>query len=83
MSGRNQKLSQNNFLISRSIIKTNRFTDLSTESTKYLLMRPLIVLLLFLPTLVFSQLNQTDANGLRQGKWQKMQTNGRLLYEGE
>lgn len=30
----------------------------------------------------FSQINQTDANGLRQGLWQKNQPNGKLLYEG-
>ena len=46
-------------------------------------MRQLIILFLFIPTFAFSQLNQTDANGLRQGKWQKKQANGRLLYEGE
>ncbi|QIA09262.1 toxin-antitoxin system YwqK family antitoxin [Draconibacterium halophilum] len=45
-------------------------------------MRYLLVLLIFLPSLVFSQINQTDANGLRQGTWQKKQANGRLLYEG-
>lgn len=39
--------------------------------------------ILLLPLLVFSQLNQTDANGLRQGKWQKTYPNGRLIYEGE
>lgn len=46
-------------------------------------MRILLVIFLFLPTLVFSQINQTDANGLRQGKWQKKQANGRLIYEGQ
>ncbi|AHW61521.1 Antitoxin component YwqK of the YwqJK toxin-antitoxin module [Draconibacterium orientale] len=45
-------------------------------------MRYLLALLIFLPTLVFAQTNQTDANGLRQGLWQKKQDNGRLLYEG-
>ena len=45
-------------------------------------MRILIVLFLLLPMFVFSQLNQTDANGLRQGKWEKKQANGRLVYEG-
>lgn len=46
-------------------------------------MRILLLLFLLLPTLTFAQLNQTDSNGLRQGKWQKKQANGRLLYEGE
>lgn len=45
-------------------------------------MRYLLALLIFLPTLVFAQTNQTDANGLRQGLWQKKQDNGRLIYEG-
>nr|WP_319573465.1 hypothetical protein [uncultured Draconibacterium sp.] len=45
-------------------------------------MRYLLVLLIFLPSLVFAQTNQTDANGFRQGLWQKKQDNGRLLYEG-
>ncbi|MDX8340671.1 hypothetical protein SLH46_15855 [Draconibacterium sp. IB214405] len=45
-------------------------------------MRYLLVLLIFLPSVVFSQTNQTDANGLRQGFWQKKQANGRLIYEG-
>lgn len=45
-------------------------------------MRYLLAVLVFLPTLVFAQTNQTDANGLRQGFWQKKQANGRLLYEG-
>lgn len=45
-------------------------------------MRNLLVLFIFLPTLAFSQTNQTDVNGLRQGFWQKKQANGRLLYEG-
>lgn len=46
-------------------------------------MRILVVLFLLVPMFSFSQLNQTDGNGLRQGKWQKKQTNGRLMYEGE
>lgn len=45
-------------------------------------MRILFVLLLFLPTFVFSQINQTDSKGLKQGLWQKKQTNGKLIYEG-
>lgn len=30
----------------------------------------------------YSQINQTDVNGLRQGKWQKLYPNGKPLYEG-
>ncbi|WP_167613815.1 toxin-antitoxin system YwqK family antitoxin [Maribellus sediminis] len=46
-------------------------------------MRILILLLILLPGIAFSQINQTDANGLRQGHWEKRQDNGRLIYEGE
>lgn len=46
-------------------------------------MRIILFIFLFLPALVFSQINQTDANGLRQGKWEKKQDNGRPIYEGE
>jgi len=45
-------------------------------------MRSLLFLLFFFPLAVLAQLNQTDANGLRQGHWEKRQDNGRLLYEG-
>lgn len=45
-------------------------------------MRVLLLIFIFVPSLAFSQLNQTDANGLRQGKWEKKQENGRALYEG-
>jgi antitoxin component YwqK of YwqJK toxin-antitoxin module len=45
-------------------------------------MRILVILILFLPLFTFSQINQTDTNGLRQGFWQKQQPNGRLMYEG-
>jgi antitoxin component YwqK of YwqJK toxin-antitoxin module len=45
-------------------------------------MRILIILLFFIPILSFSQNNQTDANGLRQGLWQKQQANGLLIYKG-
>jgi antitoxin component YwqK of YwqJK toxin-antitoxin module len=45
-------------------------------------MRILVILILFIPLFTFSQINQTDANGLRQGFWQKQQPNGRLMYEG-
>ena len=44
--------------------------------------RLILFLLIFLPFLSFSQINQTDENGLRQGLWKKQQSNGRLLYEG-
>ncbi|MFV0266127.1 MAG: toxin-antitoxin system YwqK family antitoxin [Draconibacterium sp.] len=45
-------------------------------------MYKLLVLFIFLPFLSFSQINQTDANGLRQGLWKKTQPNGRPVYEG-
>ena len=45
-------------------------------------MRVLIIILLLFPFVLSAQINQTDANGLRQGLWQKKQNNGRLLYEG-
>ncbi len=45
-------------------------------------MRILIILLVLLPLFSFSQINQTDSNGLRQGLWEKQQPNGRLIYEG-
>lgn len=45
-------------------------------------MRIVLIILLFIPVLCFSQINQTDSNGLRQGLWQKQQPNGRLLYKG-
>lgn len=45
-------------------------------------MRIAIILIFFLPVFAFSQVNQTDVNGLRQGLWQKQQPNGRFLYEG-
>jgi antitoxin component YwqK of YwqJK toxin-antitoxin module len=45
-------------------------------------MRLALLLILFVPLFAFAQLNQIDANGLRQGLWQKQQSNGRLLYQG-
>lgn len=45
-------------------------------------MRLVIILLIFCPFISFSQINQIDGNGLKQGLWQKKQSNGRLLYEG-
>ncbi len=45
-------------------------------------MRIALLIFLFIPFFSFSQINQTDANGLRQGLWQKQQPNGRLMYEG-
>ena len=45
-------------------------------------MRILLILLILLPILSFSQTNITDSNGLRQGLWEKQQANGRLIYEG-
>jgi antitoxin component YwqK of YwqJK toxin-antitoxin module len=40
------------------------------------------ILVFFIPVTLFSQVNQTDSGGLRQGKWQKSYPNGRLMYEG-
>ena len=45
-------------------------------------MKAFLILLFFVPLFAFSQINQTDSNGLRQGFWQKKQANGRLIYEG-
>lgn len=45
-------------------------------------MRILIIIFLLVPVFAFSQINQTDSNGLRQGFWQKKQDNGKLIYEG-
>lgn len=42
----------------------------------------IILLLVSFPFILFAQVNQTDANGLRQGFWSKQQSNGKLLYEG-
>jgi antitoxin component YwqK of YwqJK toxin-antitoxin module len=41
------------------------------------------LILFFIPVTLYSQVNQTDLSGLRQGKWQKTYFNGRLMYEGE
>ncbi|WP_340114959.1 toxin-antitoxin system YwqK family antitoxin [Maribellus mangrovi] len=46
-------------------------------------MRRFIIIFLVLPYLLSAQINQTDANGLRQGHWEKRQDNGRLIYEGD
>jgi len=46
-------------------------------------MRNLIFILLLFPVLALGQVNQKDANGLKQGPWQKKQDNGRLIYEGQ
>jgi len=45
-------------------------------------MRIFTIILILLPFITFSQINQTDSNGLRQGLWKKQQANGRLIYEG-
>jgi len=45
-------------------------------------MRIAIILIFFFPVFAFSQINQTDGNGLRQGIWQKQQPNGKLIYQG-
>ncbi|MDD4425020.1 MAG: hypothetical protein PHS40_03750 [Mariniphaga sp.] len=43
----------------------------------------LLLLALIIPVTLFSQVNQTDTSGLRQGKWQKTYPTGRMMYEGE
>jgi antitoxin component YwqK of YwqJK toxin-antitoxin module len=40
-------------------------------------------LILCFPFLVSAQINQTDADGLRQGKWEKRYPSGKLIYEGQ
>lgn len=35
-----------------------------------------------MPVTLFSQINQTDSGGLRQGKWQRTYPNGRPMYDG-
>lgn len=45
-------------------------------------MRIIIIIFIILPFLSFSQINQIDSNGLRQGLWKKEQSNGQLMYEG-
>lgn len=48
------------------------------------MLRYLFVALLFVPVLVFAQpLNQTDANGKKQGPWKKYDNEGKLKYEGQ
>lgn len=42
-----------------------------------------IFLLISVPLTIFSQVNQIDANGLRQGQWQKKYPDGTLIYKGE
>lgn len=41
-----------------------------------------VILFLIIPFISFSQLNQTDSDGLRQGRWQRTYPDGRLMYEG-
>jgi antitoxin component YwqK of YwqJK toxin-antitoxin module len=45
-------------------------------------MRITLFLFFLAPFIAFSQINQTDSNGLRQGFWQKKQPDGKLVYEG-
>ena len=45
-------------------------------------MRLILLLFILMPFISFAQINQTDANGLRQGLWKKRQPNGRLMYVG-
>jgi len=47
-------------------------------------MRQLVLFLtMCIPLALFSQVNQTDANGMRQGSWQKTWPNGRMMYKGQ
>jgi len=47
-------------------------------------MRNLLLLILTIfPYILYSQINQTDTNGLRQGPWQKKYPSGQLMYEGQ
>lgn len=45
-------------------------------------MKSIFFIFLVLPFISFSQINQIDSNGLRQGLWQKQFPNGKLIYEG-
>ena len=45
-------------------------------------MRILTFIIILFPIISFSQINQTDTNGLRQGLWKKQYPNGGLMYEG-
>ena len=45
-------------------------------------MKAFFLLFFLMPFVAFSQINQTDSNGLKQGRWQKMQANGKPLYDG-
>ncbi len=49
--------------------------------------RTTILILTVLLTVPFSgvsqEMNKTDANGLKQGKWQKLHQNGRIRYQGQ
>jgi antitoxin component YwqK of YwqJK toxin-antitoxin module len=48
------------------------------------MMKNILYILLLVPFLSVAQenLNQTDANGLRQGLWKRNYPNGRMMYEG-
>lgn len=46
-------------------------------------MRKLFILIAFLPVFSLAQVNQTDANGLKQGLWEKKYPNGNLMYTGQ
>ncbi len=42
----------------------------------------IILLFVLFPLFALAQINQTDANGLRQGLWKKQYPNGKQIYEG-
>jgi antitoxin component YwqK of YwqJK toxin-antitoxin module len=47
------------------------------------IMRKIILLLLVLISFEgYSQINQTDSRGLRQGRWERNYTNGKPMYQG-
>jgi len=47
-------------------------------------MRQILLILFLLPLMAATQpaVNHTDANGLKQGPWQKKYPNGKLMYQG-
>ena len=44
--------------------------------------RVISLIIILIPFIAVSQINQKDSNGFRQGKWQKSHPNGRLSYQG-
>ena len=46
-------------------------------------MKTFVLLIILVPFFAAAQVNQTDANGYKQGIWKKYHPNGELRYEGE